>query len=471
MWKNNDIISLPLLGENMTTFDFLYNDIWKKTLDKISEYGKQSGQITDEVMPYFSSKLVNLSDSDAQISVPTFANYSIMNQSLPLIESCLEEVVGRRLKVRIYHQDELNTFSVANESFTNEFISGVIDPNQTFTNFVVGRSNSQAHLASMTVANNLGMVYNPLFIYGNSGLGKTHLLNAVGNQVQKLFNNKKIGFISGLEFVEGVAKASKEGRLDAFKESFYGLDLLLVDDIQFIAGKDKTHEIFFTVFNHLINNKKQICISADRIPSDIKGLEERIISRFNQGLTINIDTPEFETSVNILKMEIQNSSSPTQQYDVDDEVYNYLATNFSHDVRSLKGAVARLLFYSVNFPIDENSDRITLRLAIEAFKDQIKENKNDLSIPTIRRVVCDYYNLTKLQIISANRTKNIANARHIAMYLCRKLLDAPYKEIGDEFGKRDHTTVMSSCEKVEKLIKTEPLFLKAVNEIESRLIK
>lgn len=450
----------------MTTFDFLYNDVWKKTLDKI----KESGQIPENVLPYFSSKLVSMSDEEAQVSVPAFVNYSIMNQNMQVIETSLEEVVGRRLKVRVYLQDELNNFSDENESFKNEFISRQIDPSQTFSDFVVGRSNSQAHIAALTCASNLGMVYNPLFIYGNSGLGKTHLLNAVGNQVKTLFPNKKIGFISGLEFVEGVAKASKEGRLDEFKESFYDIDLLLVDDIQFIAGKDKTHEIFFTVFNNLINNKKQICITADRIPSEIKGLEERIISRFNQGLTINVDTPEYETSINILKMEIQNNPS-MNGYDVDEEVYDYLATNFSHDVRSLKGAVIRLQFYSITFPENNESGHITLKLAIEAFKDQIKENKNELTISTIRKVVCDYYNLTKQQIISANRTKNIANARHIAMFLCRKLLDAPYKEIGDEFGKRDHTTVMSSCEKVEKLIKTEPLYLQAINEIESRITK
>ena len=294
---------------------------------------------------------------------------------------------------------------------------------------------------------------------------------AIGNEIKKIFTNKNVGFIHGEEFVEGVAKAAKEGTLDLFKESFYSLDVLLVDDIQFIAGKDKTHEIFFTVFNNLINNKKQICISADRIPSVIKGLEERIISRFNQGLTINVDTPEYETSINILKAEIQNSSSINQLSDIDEDVFSFLATNFSHDVRSLKGSVIRLLFYSNAFPDVENPGRISLKMATDAFKDQIQENKNELTIPTIRKAVCDYYNLTKQQIISANRTKNIANARHIAMYLCRKLLDAPYKEIGDEFGKRDHTTVMSSYEKVEKLIQTEPLYLKAINEIESRLSK
>ena len=448
----------------MTTFDYYYNDIWVKTLDKIRE----SGQIAENVMPYFSSKLINVNDDEASVSVPAFVNFSIMSQNIQLIGTCLEEVLGRRLKIRIFLQDELDQgggFSPAPDISSHQ-----IDSNQTFSNFVVGRSNSQAHVASLTCATNLGMVYNPLFIYGNSGLGKTHLLNAVGNQVKALYPEKKIVLISGLEFVEGVAKASKENRLDQFKESFYNLDLLLVDDIQFIAGKDKTHEIFFTVFNNLSNNKKQICITADRTPSEIKGLEDRIISRFNQGLTVNIDTPEYETSINILKMEIQNSSFPNE-YDVDDDVLNYLATNFSHDVRSLKGAVTRLLFYSINFPIDANSNHISLQLAVEAFKDQIHENKNELTISTVRKVVCDYYRLTKQQITSANRTKNITNARHIAMYLCRKLVDASYKEIGNEFGKRDHSTVITSCEKVERLIKTDPLYLKAINELETLIKK
>ena len=450
----------------MTNFDFYHNDIWMKTLDKI----KDSGQVPENIMPLFDSKLVSLNDEGARVSTPTFVNFSIMNQNLQIIESCLEEVIGKKLRVRIYQQDELNNFSVANGSFKNEFISRQIDPSQTFANFVTGRSNSLAHNAALTCSSNLGILYNPLFIYGNSGLGKTHLLNAVGNQVKSLFPEKKIGFISGLEFVEGVAKASKESRLDEFKESFSSLDLLLVDDIQFIAGKDKTHEIFFTVFNNLINNKKQICITADKLPSEIKGLEERIISRFNQGLTINIGTPEYETSINILKMEIQNNST-SNKYDVDEDVYNYLATNFSRDVRNLKGAVLRLLFYSIEFPVDGEPNHITLKLATEAFKDQIQDNKNELTIKNIRKAVCDYYSLTKDQIVSANRTKNIANARHIAMYLCRKLLDAPYKEIGDEFGKRDHTTVMSSCEKVEKLLDSDPLYLKVINELENRIVK
>ena len=302
-----------------------------------------------------------------------------------------------------------------------------------------------------------------MFTYTGKYKGKdvTIMASGMGIPSMGIYSFELFNFYN----VENIIRIGTCGALD---RDIKILDLLLVDDVQFIANKPKTHELFFTIFNELVNNKKQICITSDRTPSEIKGLEDRIISRFNQGLNVNIEAPEYETSINILKMKIANSSIPNQ-VSVDDEVLNYLATNFSQDVRSLEGAVNRLLFYSINFPIDDERDHISLKLAIEAFKDQIKEGKNELAISTVRKAVCDYYNLTKQQITSANRTKNISNARQIAMYLCRKLLDSTYDDIGREFGGRDHSTVMSSCENVERKIKTDPLYLKAINEIESKI--
>lgn len=449
---------------NMTTIEFYLTDIWSQIRKNIAN----SGQVPEETIVFYESKLVSLTDAEAVIIAPNFINYSIMNQHIDLIEDCIEEVLHRRVKAKVVWQDDAYPVNLKPEPDPPvDFFPISIDPRQTFTNFVVGRSNAQAHLASMTCASNPGIVYNPLFIYGNSGLGKTHLLNAIGNQFKQLYPEKKIGFISGLDFVNGVYKATKENRFDDFKESFRNLDLLLVDDVQFLAKKPKSHELFFTVFNELVNNRKQICITSDRTPSDIEGLEDRIISRFNQGLTVNIEAPEYETSINILKMKISNSSD-LDQLSVDDEVLSYLATNFSQDVRMLEGAVNRLLFYSINYSTENNS-HISLKLAIEAFKDQIKDGTNELAISTVRKAVCDYYNLTKQQITSANRTRNISQARQIAMYLCRKLLDATYDDIGKEFGGRDHSTVMSSIDAVEKKIKTDPLYLKAINEIESRI--
>jgi chromosomal replication initiator protein len=451
----------------MTTLDFYLHDKWSQTRKYIAD----SGQIAESVLPYFDSKLVSLNDSEAVVTVPAFINYAIMSEHVDLIENCLEESLGKRLSVRIVQQEDFEKKSVTKNNFKSDFLSRKIDPNQTFADFVVGRSNAQAQVAAMTCASNLGVIFNPLFIYGNPGLGKTHLLNAIGNQVKSLYPEKKIGFVSGLEFVDNVKKASQENRFDELKEVFQDLDLLLIDDIQNIAGKDKTNELFFTIYNELINNKKQICVTSDRTPSEIRGLSDRIISRFNQGLNVNIEAPEYETSINILKMKIANYPGYNKSSidDIDDDVFSYLATNFSQDVRSLEGAVNRLLFYSAMFPNLEEGNRITLKLAVEAFKDQIKDGKNELAISTVRKAVCDYYNLTKQQITSANRTKNISNARQIAMYLCRKLLDATYDDIGREFGGRDHSTVMSAIASVENKIKTDPLYLKAINDIESRI--
>lgn len=442
----------------------IYSEIWNSTLKKIQESGNVNQEVFD--MYFTGSKLYDLSNDSALVIAPAFINYTILVDYRTLIETCLEDVVGKRVSVNILEQKDLpEIISEAEEPEGGYFKSRELDPNYTFGNFVVGRSNAQAKVASETVANNPGIVYNPLFIYGSSGIGKTHLLTAIGNFIKNQYPNSKIGFVSGSDFVDFVYQAYKEKKYDELKDSYKNLDLLLVDDIQFIADKPKSHEIFFSIFNELVNNKKQIVVTSDKSPEEVKGLEERLITRFNQGLTVNISAPEYETAVNILKMKINNNISISQQ--IDEEVINYIATNFSQDVRSLEGALTRLFFYSVNFSDDK--DHISLQLATEAFKGQITENKSELTISKIRRTVCDYYNFSKQQICSKVRTKNIANARHIAIYLCRKLLDAPYETIGNEFGKRDHATIMNSCERVESLIKSDPLYLKAIQEIEAKL--
>lgn len=451
----------------MTIADFYLTDIWNRTLDLIINNNEVDEFVINTF--YRDSKLFSLNEAKAIILAPDFLHYTTMNTNILLINKCLSSIINHEIESEIILEKDyvakINPTLEIKNTVQNHFLKNKLNPNYTFGNFIVGRSNAHSQVASLACANNPGSLYNPLFIYGNSGLGKTHLLNAIGNFVQTNYPNKKIGLISGLDFVDCVFKSIKNGQIDDFKREMYDLDLLLVDDIQFIAGKEKTHEIFFSVFNELVNNRKQICLTSDRIPSEIKGLEDRIISRFNSGLNVNIESPEYETSVNILKSKLANQTELRKN--VDDDVLSFIATNFSQDVRALEGALNRLLFYSINF---NSGDNITLKLAMDAFKGQVQENKNELTVNNIKKVVCDYYGLTKQQLNSKTRTKNIATARHIAMYLSRKYLDLPYLKIGDEFGKRDHSTVMNACEKVEKQIKQNSLYQKAIIEIEN-LIK
>ncbi|MBR3127118.1 MAG: chromosomal replication initiator protein DnaA, partial [Solobacterium sp.] len=238
------------------------------------------------------------------------------------------------------------------------------------------------------------------------------------------------------------------------------------DDIQFLAGKEKSHEVFFTIYNELVNNRKQICIACDRQPKEISGLEDRLISRFSSGLSVGIDSPEFETSLAILRMKIKNSGNDINE--VDEQGLAYIASNFSGNIRDLEGAWNRVLFYAIMFQEDKNV--IRFETIVNALKNQaVVSDKTGMSPNKIIKSVADYYGLTKQQITGKTRTKNIANARHISIYLCRKLLDLPYIKIGEEFGGRDHATVISACRKVEKQIKTDSTYAMAVREIETSL--
>ena len=311
-----------------------------------------------------------------------------------------------------------------------------------------------------------GKFFNPLFIYGNSGLGKTHLLMSIANYVLKEDPTKKVYYTESLKFVETVVNAIRNNKIDEFKQYMYSVDLLLVDDIQFLAGKEKSHEVFFTIYNELVNNRKQICIASDRLPKEIKGLEERLISRFSSGLSVGIDSPEFETSLAILQMKIKSSSYSIE--DVDKDGLNYIASNFSGNVRDLEGAWNRVLFYAIQFQPDGGCIRFDT--IMNALKNQsVVSDKTGLSPKKIIKVVADYYGLTRQQVTSKTRTKNIANARHISIYLCRKLLDISYIKIGEEFGGRDHSTIISACTKVESQIAKDKAMSAAVKEIEDYL--
>lgn len=441
--------------------DYYLGDVWRQVIRYLIDHDYiTNSSMIQTVSDY--SYILSMNDKDVTVICSIFLAELIINEHKEEFEEAMTYITHRPVNIRVIRGEDNSLEAPTKINNVDVFFHTRCDKSFNFENFIVGRSNIQAQVSSLTVANNPGLAYNPLFIYGNSGLGKTHLLNAIGNKVKELFPHYKIGFISGLDFVEGVASSIKNHTINDFKQGFYNLDLLLVDDIQFIAGKEKTHEIFFSIFNELVNNKKQICLTCDRLPKDIDGLEERIISRFNQGLNVNIEAPEYETSINILRKKLTLSSIQS----IDDDVLSYIATNFSQDVRQLEGALNRLLFYAIDFA---STNHITLDVAIEAFQGQIADNSGDIDMNMIKKAVCNYYGITKQQLNSKIRTKNVAIPRQISMYLCRKYLDLPYKDIGYNFGKRDHSTVINACERVEEMIKKDPLYQKALQDIEKTL--
>ena len=456
----------------MTTIEIYLNDIWSKTINHIKDSNIQGLDNLIINTYYAPSKLASIDNEKAIIVVGNEITKQIIIDKIPLICSSLEKTIEKKVTCSViteneYIQQKSKIYSYQNndeKEKSNKF-QLKLKPEFTFENFVVGTSNKECQSASLACAYNPGKFYTPLFIYGNSGLGKTHLLHAIGNFVKSNYPEKNIYYTSGSDFVESVVNSIQNHSIDEFKIRLYDIDVLLMDDVQFIAGKEKSHEIFFSIFNELVNNRKQICITSDKHPTEIKGLEERLISRFSSGLSVGVDSPEFETAVAILRLKIKNQVNDSIL--IDDDVIFYLATHFSKDVRSLEGCINRLLFMSIN---GLNTDHIDLKSTIEIFKGQIDVTQSEkLSINKIKKEVSDYYGLTKQQLVSKTRTSNISNARHIAMYLCRKLMDIPFVKIGEEFGKRDHSTVMSACEKVENKIKKDHFFHQAIMEIENRV--
>ncbi|CDD92411.1 chromosomal replication initiator protein DnaA [Coprobacillus sp. CAG:826] len=347
------------------------------------------------------------------------------------------------------------------------FVNSFINPKHTFDSFVVGQCNREASQASLMIASNPGKLFNPLFIYSQSGLGKTHLLHAIGNYIKENTPRLKVLYISTDDFVDEFVRSVRGDReIEELRDFFKTVDVLLIDDIQFLADKNKTADMFFNVFNTMINLGKQVVLTSDRHPNDLKGLEARLVTRFNAGLSINIQEPDKETLLSILKMKIEANNLDITNFD--DDVLDFIAEKFSKNIRELEGAINRLLFYSINI---KQSKHIDLPLAIESVSSiiNVKETERMLSEERIIEVVADYYNLTVSQLKGNVRTSQLALARHISMYLIRTMLDVPFKKIGQTFGGKDHSTVMSAVEKVESNLKTNPQLSQAIHEIQNRL--
>ena len=373
----------------------------------------------------------------------------------------------------LINREEVTATSV-DKNLDEKYRPGNIDATYTFTNFVVGKSNRFAYTYAMQTAENPGRHFNPLYIFGGVGIGKTHLMQAIGNYMLDKDINKKVLYVEAKEFCDDYihacnqSQSEKQKKIDEFHNRYRDIDVLLVDDIQILCGKDKTQEEFFTLFNFLIDRNKQIVITCDRPSVSLDGMADRLKSRFDQGLTVDISQPELELRLDILKKKIKTLSNKS---DLPDEVLNYIASSFTSNIRELEGALKRVFFYSVF-----NNSPITLDLAKEALASLIKAQKNAKQYNTsaqtyenIQSVVSSYYGITVSDLISNKRSAKIALPRHISMYLIKELYDLPYKKIGSLFGGRDHTTVISACEKIENDLKTNNELKMAVDNIKKKL--
>ena len=393
------------------------------------------------------------------------------NKYIDLIKDIISDITESNFKLEIIQANDvakkIETQTSANKG-PSYFKDSILNPNLTFESFVVGGFNREASQASLVIASNPGQMFNPLFIYSGSGLGKTHLLHAIGNYISKVSRpGSKVLYISANDFVEEYVKFAKgEKESESIKDYVCSFDVLLLDDIQFMADKIKTQEVFFTIFNKMHDAGKHIVITSDRQPNELKGIEDRLVTRFSQGLAVQIKEPDQDTCVEILRKKIDSNGLDFSIFD--ENVLFFFAEKFSSNVRELEGAFNRLIFYSIQM---QSSSKITMDVAVEAVSNLIgaKGAITQLNESKIINVVADFYNLSPSQITGKIRTGQIALARHVAMYLIRINLDVPLKKIGDMFGGKDHTTVMNAIQKVERGLKNDEGLKASVEELTKRI--
>ena len=452
------------------------NDIWNKVLEKI----KQEINSLAYQTWFEETKLYNLDNSVAKIIVPfaihkthiasNYKNIIVENlYELTKISYDLEFLLKEDINENLNKINE-NIIIKHDEQNKNEtpYINSNLNSKYSFENFIVGNSNKFAHAAALAVAENPGKMYNPLFIYGNSGLGKTHLMHAIGNYINKN-TNKRVLYVTSEQFVSdfiGINKKDKDGTnfsyVDFFKQKYRNIDVLIIDDIQYLGGATETQKEFFHTFNTLYGDNKQIIISSDRSPDDLKILEDRLRTRFCWGLPVDIYPPDFELRVAILKKRILGEAINKE---IPQQVIEYMATNLGSDIRQLEGAVTRLVAYSTIM-----GSEIDLNLAIEALKDYINKGISEKNnVNKIQKVVAEYFQISVEDLKSKKRNSNISFPRQIAMYLCRKYTSESFPKIGIEFGGKDHSTVMHSCEKIEKEIKINKDLSNTVEKLEKEI--
>ena len=450
----------------MTNLETYYANNWKQIVTKIYDTKYYDESVFKLI--FDDTKLVSMSDNKLIITAPTNLVVIMLNQEKTYINTQVNDYFKPDTSYDcqfVLDKDYIAVKEAPEKNKALEFVDGIRE-DFTFDNFVVGNSNKQAQAAAVACAYNPGNFYNPLFIYGDSGLGKTHLLHAIGNYLKKNHPEMKVLYLPTYDLISRFINSTGHNApisASALAESISSVDVLLVDDVQFLSGKSKTNDFFFQIYNNLVNNRKQIVITSDKSPYELNSvnIEDRLVSRFSSGLTVTITSPEFNTRLEILRQKVKEQKIGDAG-SIDDASLAYIATNCTGDVRKLEGILNQLLFHQIQFP--EMNLKSSLK---EIFKTNVDDDKQD---PTkIIRCVGDYYHLTKQQLLSKSRSANIVTARHIAMYLCRNKLDLPFSKIGQYFNNCDHTTVISACNKIAKLEKEDAQYAAAIKEIDSRL--
>ena len=443
--------------------------LWNSFLEKIKS---EISSVAFETW-FSETELYDLKDNIATVVVPMHIHKKSLTENYnDIIEEIFTQVSDSNFKFEYLTKEEIRTNIQIEDTNSNTNIVSFesnLNPHYTFDNFIVGESNKFAKTSAFAVAEYPGTIYNPLFIYGNSGLGKTHLMHAIGNYVAKS-SNKRVLYVTCDKFIEdftGIHKKDNDvtnyEKQDVFKDKYRNVDVLMIDDIQYLGNMAKTQQEFFNTFNDLYTNKKQIILTSDRSPDDLKLLEDRLKTRFTWGLTIDIHIPDFKLRMSIIDKKLEKHIL-VDNFPLD--VKEFIASNCISDIRKLEGAITRVIAYATMM----NGSEITIELAREALKDFFTKSilsKN--KIDQVQQIVCKHYNISIDDIKSKKRVSSISYPRQIAMYICRINFEETLPKIGIEFGGKDHTTVMHSVEKIKKELKINSNLTIEINKIINEL--